>query len=718
MKKSGLKLSLVAVMAVLALGAAGCEEKHTHEYTTLRYDATSHWYECTCGEKDESSIANHAGGTATCLEKAVCDICKTEYGEKDANHHADSQYTYEANEDGTTHTKKHWCCNTVENAAENHEYTGWDTSDASYDYKKCGDCNAVNKDDSNAFKKTVTNTDQKLLMTAETVSVDLSGVSEYASVKSIKLGEELVYLGTDLTAIDFQEIKTDTKKHGKQTLTVVVTDEGGADHTISVPVILVTKSISTADELKETLFDGAQSQAFVYGYYTIANDIDYTSAKMTQAQFFGTFDGEGHTIITKNLLKGLFGEIYGGATVKDLTIKATISQNADNVYVTALAGCVFAGYKDDAGKITQIENLTVVYEGGQDSANIYGGGLIARGSLTDVTFRNLVVKAAGKKIGSLFGTTMQNATFDNCVVTAEEVNAVAAKKDNTGRVELADVTGINFILGSQKVLVTAATKSIDLKGADNGRVITAIKCGNVSLGTNPAALEIPDSFKNDAKQHGGRAVTIEFADGTDLQVGVIFITAEISTDEELKALLHNANTTTVSLYGYYVMSEDIVYTGTRNYVDLYGTFDGNGKTITTNNIANGLFTYVKNGATIKNLTFNATSSMPGYGCVLSSGIEGAAIENVIVNYVGGTDSDKIQDYRGFLTRESAKNTTFKNLVVNASGKKIGSLFGSVFSGNTFIGCSVTAQTIACVASSGNEASVTTDQVKGITFTIG
>lgn len=48
-------------------------------------NATHHWHKCirkNCNEVDEESRAEHSGGTATCKEKAVCEVCGREYGEK------------------------------------------------------------------------------------------------------------------------------------------------------------------------------------------------------------------------------------------------------------------------------------------------------------------------------------------------------------------------------------------------------------------------------------------------------------------------------------------------------------------------------------------------------------------------------------------------------------------------------------------------------------
>ncbi len=53
-------------------------------------DGEAHWEICTvCGKEIADSRAAHTGGTATCNEKAVCEICGTGYGEVDPENHAD-----------------------------------------------------------------------------------------------------------------------------------------------------------------------------------------------------------------------------------------------------------------------------------------------------------------------------------------------------------------------------------------------------------------------------------------------------------------------------------------------------------------------------------------------------------------------------------------------------------------------------------------------------
>ncbi len=86
-------------------GTATCTEKakclvcgeedgtfKAHNYSTLKFDVISHWYECECGEK--SGTENHKGGAATCSKKPVCDECEQVYGEL-----KEHQYTVKFDDD-------------------------------------------------------------------------------------------------------------------------------------------------------------------------------------------------------------------------------------------------------------------------------------------------------------------------------------------------------------------------------------------------------------------------------------------------------------------------------------------------------------------------------------------------------------------------------------------------------------------------------------------
>ena len=71
---------LASAAATVTIGAHTCAAQGDWQH-----DANEHWKLCACGA--EVDRAAHMGGTATCTEKAVCDICGEEYGEVNAASH-------------------------------------------------------------------------------------------------------------------------------------------------------------------------------------------------------------------------------------------------------------------------------------------------------------------------------------------------------------------------------------------------------------------------------------------------------------------------------------------------------------------------------------------------------------------------------------------------------------------------------------------------------
>ena len=123
-RKLLLLLSLVFVMATTLVCAVGCKQNskptHKHSYAaTWSTDGTNHWHECECGDKMD--LEAHKGGTATCTEKAECEVCRVKYGEVNANNHAGSEFNYVSNGNGT-HKKTYECCGAT--AAESEACSG------------------------------------------------------------------------------------------------------------------------------------------------------------------------------------------------------------------------------------------------------------------------------------------------------------------------------------------------------------------------------------------------------------------------------------------------------------------------------------------------------------------------------------------------------------------------------------------------------------------
>lgn len=71
-------------------------------------------------KKTVKVLAQHTGGTATCTEKAKCEVCHESYDSLDSNNHTG---TAEWVKDAQRHEKKYTCCGVVTVASEPHKWT-------------------------------------------------------------------------------------------------------------------------------------------------------------------------------------------------------------------------------------------------------------------------------------------------------------------------------------------------------------------------------------------------------------------------------------------------------------------------------------------------------------------------------------------------------------------------------------------------------------------
>ncbi len=67
---------------------------HKHEYNVLVSDGEHHWYECSCGEKNEDSVAAHTYGSWEYVDEATharkCSVC--EYAESERHEHGEDPH--------------------------------------------------------------------------------------------------------------------------------------------------------------------------------------------------------------------------------------------------------------------------------------------------------------------------------------------------------------------------------------------------------------------------------------------------------------------------------------------------------------------------------------------------------------------------------------------------------------------------------------------------
>ena len=107
------------------------ETKHTQKYkccgAIVVAEENHEWENGTCSECGYGCA--HSGGTATCTDKAVCEICGEKYGAVDPDNHTDITEWIQTE---TKHTQKYKCCGAVTVAEEDHEWENGVCSECGY----------------------------------------------------------------------------------------------------------------------------------------------------------------------------------------------------------------------------------------------------------------------------------------------------------------------------------------------------------------------------------------------------------------------------------------------------------------------------------------------------------------------------------------------------------------------------------------------------------
>ena len=146
MKKSFLKLAVLALALALALGMSGCSrESDSHKHTFAAEwssDEATHWHAATCGHTDQKKD-QAAHETTAALSKdgtnhwKVCDVCGGNY-EVTAHTwiHEDYQYDSESGKEIRTCTE----CIYVDDQEHQHETTAALSKDGTNHWKVCDVC--------------------------------------------------------------------------------------------------------------------------------------------------------------------------------------------------------------------------------------------------------------------------------------------------------------------------------------------------------------------------------------------------------------------------------------------------------------------------------------------------------------------------------------------------------------------------------------------------
>jgi len=375
-----------------------------------------------------------------------------------------------------------------------------------------------------------------VLGNATTYNISLGDYSSATVIKSSLGGVKVAYADGALTLKD--EFKANTQKHGNQTFTAIVV-KGGKYYSVNANILVVTKEITTLDELKDAV---TLNEDFVkYGYYRLKNDLstgknEYISYgfvgkvgttpiwKTSGAYGFrGTLDGGNHSITAQWNGTGLFGVLGADAVVRDITLVHTNYQSSQMILGYSMIG-------------TTLENVTINVSGAGAAnmpANAVGGLLTAIYSYSSELI-DVKINAANTAIDTLFGngkyygypTDYTKNTFENCVVNAKSLVGLACTDNGKGTMWTAlNLDGITVKVDKTDV---AADKDLTI-GTDyeydlglsaissvtlNGEVFSGYSFDNGTLIIRADAFSISDvgakTFKITAKDEKGYLVEFNF----------------------------------------------------------------------------------------------------------------------------------------------------------------------------------------------------------------
>ena len=271
-------------------------------------------------------------------------------------------------------------------------------------------------------------------------ALDLGDYADSTVLSATLSGENVTYANGMLAISD--DYKANKQKHGMQTLKVTV-EKDGKYYIVTVNVLVVTKAISTIDELTAAMTAGTDN--VVYGYYKLTQNVGSSAAWISVANngdwknadgsvgFRGTLDGSGFAVDGAFGTHGLFGIIGNGAVVKNITFNVYYYQNGRQTLARSITGAT-------------IENITINIKSVHGTLDATAEGGVITGLMSHTThYKNVTINAEGKDLDTLFGKSYGNYkaekanTFENCVVNAK---SLAGLVHSNGIIPAAGINGL------------------------------------------------------------------------------------------------------------------------------------------------------------------------------------------------------------------------------------------------------------------------------------
>ena len=264
-----------------------------------------------------------------------------------------------------------------------------------------------------------------VLSDAAEYAVSLGDYADGAVINAIFADENVTYANGKLTLTD--AFKNNAQKHGNQTLVVTV-EKGGTYYAVSVNVLVVTKEISTYDELKAAVTHEVNQAK--YGYYRLKTNIEQSFINDAvngdwnsdgSYGFRGTLDGNNCSITGTIATSGLIGTIGKGAIIKNVTITQNEYVATRMIFGNSMIGAT-------------LQNVIINVKGkGSAAIPSTTGGLISGIFSYSSKLINVTINSQTTALDSLFGTGFYYSypadykpnTFDGCTINAKSLAGIA-----------------------------------------------------------------------------------------------------------------------------------------------------------------------------------------------------------------------------------------------------------------------------------------------------
>lgn len=293
-------------------------------------------------------------------------------------------------------------------------------------------------------------TREVVLSDATQYAVDLGEYADGNVINATFAGADATYANGKLTLT--AAFKTDTQKHGNQTL-VVTLEKGGKYYAVNVKVLVVTKEITNLDELKEAVT--IDESGVKYGYYRLKNSLGNSNTWINYGNvskwnvndgsygFRGTFDGAGNEISAVFFSTGLFGTLGNGAVVQNVTF----------THVHEVKRMIL-GYNMIG---TTLKNVKVNVTGvGATTISTDASGLLTAIYSHSSRLINVDISSPGTDIDTLFGSCIYYSysadytpdVFENCTIKAKSLLGLACIDKTTKAVlPYTGVSGLTVTIG-------------------------------------------------------------------------------------------------------------------------------------------------------------------------------------------------------------------------------------------------------------------------------